>query len=209
MSVAKAPIRKRLSADERREQIVRAARAVFVKQGLGGSRTRDIAAEAGINEALLYRHFSSKEELFEAAVVEPLREAVAHLLRDSVTPPVDVETSREEMVERTRVFVLDLVTVMKEVAPLLGVMIFSGDATAAGHYKRSVAPIIKQVADVVRTNLGWWEHRDFDPDQLVRAIFGAIWFEATSARLQRRRLDAEHLARELADMVILGLATRP
>jgi AcrR family transcriptional regulator len=209
MSTTKAPIRKRLSADERRDQIVRSARAVFVRQGLGGSRTRDIAAEAGINEALLYRHFSSKEELFEAAVVEPLQEAVAHLLRDSMAPPENVEASRDEMVVRTRLFLLDLVKVMQEVAPLLGVMIFNGESSAGDHYKRSVAPIIKQVGDVVRANLGWWDHRDFDAAQIVRALFGAIWFESTSARLQNRRLNPDKFASELADMVILGLATRP
>ena len=93
--MAQQPAKRRLTADERRQQIVSSARKVFVAQGLGGARTRDIAAEAGVNEALLYRHFASKEELFEAAVVEPLQSAVAHLVQASGAPPTDSASSRE------------------------------------------------------------------------------------------------------------------
>lgn len=206
--MAEQSTKRRLTADERRQQIVRSARKVFVAQGLGGARTRDIAAEAGVNEALLYRHFASKEELFEAAVVEPLQAAVAHLVQDSGVPPADSESSREEMVERTRAFVLDLIGVMQDVGPLLGIMMFGGDEPAAGYYKQHLSPLLKQIGDVVRMNLGWWDHRDFDPDQVVHTLFGAIWFETTVARLQRKRLKKDALAQELADMVILGLATR-
>jgi AcrR family transcriptional regulator len=46
-------VRKRMASEQRREQILLAARTVFVKKGLDGARTRDIAAEAGINEAML------------------------------------------------------------------------------------------------------------------------------------------------------------
>lgn len=200
--------KRRLTAEERREQIASAARKVFVAQGLGGARTRDIAAEAGVNEALLYRHFASKEELFEAAVVEPLQSAVAHLVEDSGIPPADTESSREEMVERTRLFLLDLIDVMQDVAPLLGIMMFSGDQPATTYYKQHLSPLLKQIGDVVRINLGWWDHRDFDPDQMVHMLFGAIWFETTVSRLRRQRVKSDVLARELADMVILGLASR-
>lgn len=206
--MAERSTKRRLTADERRQQIVASARKVFVAQGLGGARTRDIAAEADVNEALLYRHFASKEELFEAAVVEPLQSAVAHLVQESGAPPDDSESSREEMVERTRLFLLDLIGVMQEVSPLLGIMMFGGDEPAAGYYKQHLSPLLKQIGDVVRMNLGWWDHRDFDPDQVVHTLFGAIWFETTVTRLQRKRLKKEPLAQELADMVILGLATR-
>lgn len=206
--MAEQATKRRLNADERRRQIVTSARKVFVAQGLGGARTRDIAAEAGVNEALLYRHFASKEELFEAAVVEPLQSAVAHLVQDSGAPPADNDSSREEMVDRTRAFVHDLIGVMQEVSPLLGIMMFGGDEPAAAYYKQHLAPLLKQIGDVVRMNLGWWDHRDFDPDQVVHTLFGAIWFETTVARLRGKRLKKEALAQDLAEMVILGLATR-
>lgn len=54
----------RLSAAERREQILRAATAVFARSTFSAARVSDIAAEAGVSEPLLYRHFAGKEALF-------------------------------------------------------------------------------------------------------------------------------------------------
>lgn len=46
---------------------------VFERTGdIGSATTKMIAQEAGINEAILYRHFGSKEEIFYTSVVEPL-----------------------------------------------------------------------------------------------------------------------------------------
>src|SRR5215475_15045765 len=61
-----------LPAEERRKRILESAREVFARCGLEGARTRDLAKAAGINQATLFEHFQSKEELFAAAVLQPL-----------------------------------------------------------------------------------------------------------------------------------------
>jgi len=43
------PKRKRMKADERRQEIIRAAMEVFARNGFGGSTTREIAENAGIS----------------------------------------------------------------------------------------------------------------------------------------------------------------
>jgi TetR/AcrR family transcriptional regulator len=53
-----------------RTAILAAARAEFAKAGLAGARTDVIAARAGVNKALLYYYFKSKEALFEAVLVD-------------------------------------------------------------------------------------------------------------------------------------------
>src|SRR5688572_20883878 len=72
--------RTRLPAEQRREIILEAARKVFLETGFAGARTRRIAEEAGITEAFLYRHFASKTEIYEVAVLQPLEELLAALL---------------------------------------------------------------------------------------------------------------------------------
>lgn len=47
------------------QQILEAARKVFLSKGLDGARMQDIADEAGINKALLHYYYRSKEKLFE------------------------------------------------------------------------------------------------------------------------------------------------
>src|SRR5437588_149420 len=73
------PGRTRLKGEERRQLILEAARRVFLETGFAGARTRRIAEEAGITEALLYRFFPSKLAIYEAAVLQPL-EAFAAML---------------------------------------------------------------------------------------------------------------------------------
>jgi len=56
----------RLRADDRRSQILAAALDVFAELGFHGARTRDLAERAGVSEALLFRHFATKEDLIRA-----------------------------------------------------------------------------------------------------------------------------------------------
>lgn len=59
---------KRLSADERRKQILRSAIRVFADSTYHGATTKRISEEAGITEALIYRYFGSKRALFTEAI---------------------------------------------------------------------------------------------------------------------------------------------
>jgi AcrR family transcriptional regulator len=56
----------RLTAEARREAIVEAVRDVFAEKGFDGTTTRELAKAAGVSEALLYKHFPSKESLYAA-----------------------------------------------------------------------------------------------------------------------------------------------
>jgi len=55
-----------LSAGERKEAIVEAVRDVFAAKGFDGTTIRELAKAAGVSEALLYKHFPSKESLYAA-----------------------------------------------------------------------------------------------------------------------------------------------
>ena len=56
----------RLSSEERRQAIVEAVRGVFAEKGFDGTTTRELAKAAGVSEALLYKHFPSKDSLYSA-----------------------------------------------------------------------------------------------------------------------------------------------
>lgn len=60
--------RTRIPGTERRNQIVAAARRVFSRHGYDGAKTLQIAREAKISEALVYRHFPSKLSLYRAVL---------------------------------------------------------------------------------------------------------------------------------------------
>lgn len=60
--------RQRILGTERRAQIVAAARRVFSRHGYDGAKTLQIAREAAVSEALVYRHFPSKLALYRAVL---------------------------------------------------------------------------------------------------------------------------------------------
>lgn len=52
----------------RRQEILDAAEKLFSEKGFKGTTTKDLAAKAGVHEALLFRHFTNKQELYRAAI---------------------------------------------------------------------------------------------------------------------------------------------
>jgi AcrR family transcriptional regulator len=77
------------------QRILDAARRVFVRRGTAGARMQEIAAEAGVNQALLHYYFRSKDRL--AAMV--FRDAAARLL-PAIGELLGSDASIEEKVER-------------------------------------------------------------------------------------------------------------
>ena len=51
---------------DRRQDILKAAMQLFAKKGFRGTTTRDLATQAEVNEAIIFRHFKNKEELYSA-----------------------------------------------------------------------------------------------------------------------------------------------
>jgi len=67
--------RARLTSENRRRQLLQNAVALFSKHGFSGTRTKDIAAACGVSEAILFKHFATKEDLYHAML--DTHEAVA------------------------------------------------------------------------------------------------------------------------------------
>ena len=67
-------VRKRVSSEERRELILQAVIPVFAEKGFHAATTRILAEAAGVSEALLYKHFPSKESLYSGIFLRHLGE---------------------------------------------------------------------------------------------------------------------------------------
>jgi TetR/AcrR family transcriptional regulator len=56
----------RLPAEDRRRQLLDTALDFFARKGFEGTTTKEIAAAAGVTEAIIFRHFPSKQALYSA-----------------------------------------------------------------------------------------------------------------------------------------------
>jgi TetR/AcrR family transcriptional regulator len=59
-----------MPGEDRRRQLLQVAVESFARNGFSGTKTKDIAAAAGVSEAILFRHFGSKEDLYHAILDE-------------------------------------------------------------------------------------------------------------------------------------------
>jgi AcrR family transcriptional regulator len=85
-------------ARERERELVRATRALFDERGMQHAPVEDIARAAGMARGLVYRSFSSKEELFVLAVTDylaELAEALEASTADETDPVACLERSTE------------------------------------------------------------------------------------------------------------------
>jgi TetR/AcrR family transcriptional regulator len=72
---AEALTRIRMSGQQRRQHFIDAALRLFSSSGFRGTSTRAIAVAAGVSEALLFRHFHSKADLYAAILQQKARES--------------------------------------------------------------------------------------------------------------------------------------
>ena len=80
----------RIPAAQRHQQILAVAAELFARQGFHGTTTRQIAEQARVNEAILFRHFPQKEDLYWAVIEEKCREkSMRKWLAEQLAAPAD------------------------------------------------------------------------------------------------------------------------
>jgi len=81
-----------------KEKILEAAREEFAEYGFSGARVDKIAKKAGINKAMLFYYFSSKENLYKS-VLRDAAEKLMSQIKSIVTPELKAKTFLEKMPE--------------------------------------------------------------------------------------------------------------
>src|SRR4029079_11391408 len=66
MTIEGAATGARMAGEERRLQILAVAVSLFSQKGFRGTTTKEIATAAGVSEAMVFRHFATKQELYSA-----------------------------------------------------------------------------------------------------------------------------------------------
>lgn len=191
-----------LPAAERRASILAAARRVFAHANLKGARTRDIAREAGVNQATVFEHFASKEELFRAAVVDPLVEALQGRwervgLYETAQGPDDLARLALDSAK-------DHVAGAIETFPLLAAALFSEPEMGRALYREHIAPLIRRRGQVLDSIARDGLERDF----IGLANFGMLMAIGLDWHFGEHAgdPDVDRLARQFTRMATGGFA---
>jgi AcrR family transcriptional regulator len=182
-----------MTRNERREQLIDVARALFAERGLEGTSVEEIAAHAGVSKPVIYEHFGGKEGLYAVVVDREVR-ALHDSIRAAITTP---DTNPRALIELGTMALLDYIDDNPN-----GFRILSRDSSATSA-DGSFATILSDVASRVEDLLGdEFTKRGFDPNTAplysqmlvgLVALAGQWWMDSREEHDMTKPVVAAHL----------------
>jgi AcrR family transcriptional regulator len=185
----------RLSATARREQLLDVALVVFARNGYHDTSMNDIADAAGVTKPVLYQHFNSKRELYQAL----LDEVSNRLLTAIVTAAAGATDGREQTERGFRAYFRWVAEDHDAFMLLYGGGTRQDDEFAHA-VRRVTAGAAEAIAPLIAVDIDA-EHRL----TLAHALVGLA--EGASRRLVERgdSFDPDQIARQVSDLAWAGL----
>lgn len=202
-----------MSGDERRLQILDAAANLFSVNGFRGTTTKEIARDAGVSEALVFRHFATKDKLYEAILDG--RACVNGLHEFPWEENEKIKKAIEEGDDRAVFYNIALDALNKQQADVAFMRLIFYSALeehelSERFFGEYVSRIYKFVGGYIKRRQAEGEMRDMDPRIAVRVLIGVLVHHSLNNILwdkERKVLDIsnETAAREFSEVILRGI----
>ena len=223
------PTAPRMCADERRLQIAEVAMRLFSERGFRGTTTKEIAQAAGVSEAIIFRHFATKEELYTAIIDykgcggaaqssvagRPEQPPVIDELRGLVADAMEASDDLA-VFQRAAQHMLDHHEEDPEFLRLLMYIALENHALGSVFWDKNVRVLYEFLGGYIRRRQREGAFRDADPYAAVRVFLGSVihhslvnllWDKDPARRLFR--VTNEEAARQFAEILLRGIAADP
>jgi AcrR family transcriptional regulator len=191
----------RLRAAERRAQLLGVARRLFARDGYRGASMEAIAEAAGVTKPVLYQHFSSKRALYQALLASELGR-----LTEELEAAFSRDESNGERLRQGFGAYVSFVDRHEDAFRLLFTEALGLDADFQQQVARFRRWVADRVAAIIAAEAGLAAPR---ARALAAAIVGMAEGAAGWWLDERRPLDADELADELAGLAWKGFARFP
>ncbi len=162
-----------MAAEDRREQIIEVAVRLFSQRGFRGTTTKEIAVAAGVNEAIIFRHFSTKSELYAAIIDRKANSAAVKALRSALAEAI--EQSDDRRVFETLAFhMLEFHERDDTAMRLLLYSALEGHELAEMITRNHILKTHQQLAEYVKKRMAEGVFRRMDPMMAVRGFMGMV-----------------------------------
>lgn len=213
----------RMAAEDRRRQIVRVAVRLFSERGFRGTTTKEIAQAAGVSEAIIFRHFATKDELYSAIIDHKACEGGTADM--NCTAAESIKGGLAGAVERKddrAVFgglALGMMEHHQHDPDFLRILMYAaleGHALTQMFWDRNVRVMYEFLGSYIRERQRDGAFREVNPLIVVRAFTGSIihhslnniLWDKDSARRILNIPNAE-AAREFTEILLRGIAADP
>ncbi len=198
-SIAKHPVRSRMTGAQRREQLLDVSRHMFAQKGFEGTSVEEIAARAEVSKPVVYEHFGGKEGIYAVVVdreIQALTQALISALEAGGHPKM--------LVERTALALLDYIESSTD-----GFRILVRDSPVAqstGTFSSLIGDVATQVEHLLADQ---FTRRGLDPETApiyaqmlvgMVALTGQYW-------LDERKPDKAEVAAHLVNLAWNGLSS--
>lgn len=199
----------RMPGDERRQQILEEAVRLFSVNGFRGTTTKQIAAAAGISEAMVFRHFANKEELY-AAILD--HKACQHDLGDPLEAVCDPIANKDDW----GVFhgiALNALRKHREDQDFFRLLLFSaleGHELARMFFESSVTGMYEALGSYIRARQQDGAFKELEPKAVVRAFVGMLIHHSLTTMLfdpeqKILKMTEEEAAHNFATVLLEGI----
>jgi TetR/AcrR family transcriptional regulator len=207
------PRRRRMKADQRRRQLLDVAIELFSQKGFAGTTTREIAVAADVNEAIIFRHFETKEGLFAAILDQRASDTLSEKELDALCGLATLDDDEGFF----RFFVQRILHSYRDHPQYQRILLFASlqkHPFEKTYFDRFVAPAYKSVREYIERRQRQGVFRACDSRLAVFALTSLAVQYATNRWLFGRtspRVSEEEAVRQITDLFLDGIraATRP
>lgn len=196
----------RVTATDRKQQILDVASLLFARKGFQGTTTREIAARARMNEAILFRHFPSKENLYWAVIDD---RCTRSRRRENLQASLDLQASDFEIF---RVIAEDILRRTNDDKARTRLLLFSGlesHRLARRFFRTYMARYYQLLASHIERRIAEGVFRRVDPILAARSFIGMIFYHILVQELFGggfyQKFDPETVSAEVADIWLHGV----
>jgi len=161
----------RMNAGDRRRQLLDAALELFSRKGYGGATTKEIAAVAGVTEAIIFRHFPTKQALY-TAVLDSKAESCGH---EEWLAAIQAHMDRNDDAGVMRTLAAAILESYRTDARFERILLFAaleGHELGLAHHRRFAVPVFELFRDYIARRQREGALRDYDPGIVIAAIAG-------------------------------------
>ena len=202
-----------MAGEERKLQILRVAMRLFSQCGFSGTTTRKIAQASGVSEAMVFRHYANKEELY-AAILD--HKACSTPLGDPRELVADAIARKDDraVFEGLALGMLEVHELDGDFQRLLLHSALEEHDLSRMFWERTVLPFYEFLGDYVRQRQNDGAFREVEPKIVVRAFLGMMIHHSLNNNLwdkPRRLLNIsnQEAAREFTDILLRGIQLPP
>ena len=184
--------------------------SLFARQGFEGTTTRQIADVARVNEAIIFRHFPSKEDLYWAIIEQKCKGVGrSRMIQEKLAAGGDDLETLTDIAEQ---FLLRT-SRDTDITRLLLFAALERHELSETFFRRYVAETYEALADHLRRGIARGVFRDLDPMLSARSFIGMMVYHFQVQEIfgwhKYQPIDARDAARTLADLWLRGMAAEP